>query len=133
MLLGTDLCIGVLRRRPQALAWVRGRTPDLMLVSTITLFELQRGVAGAHDPQAEQQRVDIVLKPMVIAPFDVHAARRSGQVASSLDRIGKGNGPFDTLLAGHALALDETLVTANIREFNRVQGLRLEDWSTQRG
>ena len=131
MLLDTDLCIGVLRRRPQALAWLRSRTPDLMLVSTITVFELQRGVAGAHDPQAEQRRVDIVLKPMVIAPFDVQAALRAGQVASTLERIGKGIGPFDALLAGHALALNDTLVTANVREFNRVEGLRVEDWSQE--
>ena len=61
-------------------------------------------------------------------PFDETAARRAASVRAELEAAGNVCGPYDLLLAGHALALGLTLATNNVREFSRVGGLVVEDW-----
>lgn len=63
-----------------------------------------------------------------VVPFDANDALRAGEIRSILQRAGTPIGPYDTLIAGQALARDLTLVTRNIREFERVDGLRVENW-----
>ncbi|MEO6754561.1 MAG: PIN domain-containing protein, partial [Chthoniobacteraceae bacterium] len=63
-----------------------------------------------------------------VLPFDDAAARRAVLVRADFEAAGQVCGPYDLLLAGHALALGLTLVTNNVREFSRVSGLRIEDW-----
>jgi tRNA(fMet)-specific endonuclease VapC len=63
-----------------------------------------------------------------IAPFDSEDASSYGGVRASLEKRGTPVGPLDTLIGSHALSLDVVLVTHNIKEFSRIEGLRLEDW-----
>ncbi len=62
-------------------------------------------------------------------PFDKEDAIAAGNIRATLALAGTPIGPFDTLIAGQALCRGLTLVTANTREFSRVEGLRVEDWS----
>ena len=69
------------------------------------------------------------LAPLEVIPFDEDAAESHGDLRATLEKSGRPIGPLDTLIAGHALSLDATLVTNNTREFQRVRGLRLENWT----
>ena len=69
------------------------------------------------------------LAPLEVIPFDEDAAESYGDLRAVLEGSGRPIGPLDTLIAGHALSLDATLVTNNTREFQRVRGLRLENWT----
>lgn len=68
-----------------------------------------------------------MLAPFAVLPFDESAAIQSAKIRSHLERKGKAIGPYDTLIAGHAVSIDATLVTANIREFSRVPKIKVEN------
>ena len=80
-----------------------------------------------------QQALDKFLAPLEILPFDETAMRRYGVLRSALERRGPPIGALDLLIAAHALALNTTLVTNNPREFQRVEGLALENWLDDHG
>lgn len=99
-------------------------------LSAITVAELEYGACGADEPAAERTRMQRILSPF--AKFDFQAgesARRYGEVRSGLEARGKLIGPNDLLIAAHALALSAHLVTNNLDEFKRVNGLRCEKWA----
>jgi tRNA(fMet)-specific endonuclease VapC len=131
LMLDTNLCIAALRRRPAALRWLSRRSPDELSISAVVVFELWQGVALSADPPAERARVTAFLAGQTTVPFDDAAAAEAGAVAAELRRSGRTIGPFDTLLAGHARALGRALVTANLVEFARVEGLEVSDWAAE--
>jgi tRNA(fMet)-specific endonuclease VapC len=94
-------------------------------ISAITAAEL---LYGAAVKASEQRAVERALASIVIAPFDLGAARVYGEVRSGLRRRGTLIGPLDMLIAAHALALGLPLATNNAREFRRVPGLKVENW-----
>lgn len=97
----------------------------------VTVFELYSGVETCSAPKKETNRVGRLLDPFHILPFDWDSALEAARVRADLERIGKIIGPYDTQLAGHALALDLTLVTHNTREFSRVPDLEIVDWEKE--
>lgn len=127
-LLDTNTCIYIINRRPaQVFDHFAGRRIGEIAISSITGAELAFGVAKSGSPR-NRQALDKFLAPLEILPFDEAAMRRYGPLRSQLERQGQPIGALDLLIAGHALALDFTLVTNNLREFKRVPGLRLENW-----
>ncbi len=94
----------------------------------VTVFELFSGVNKCDSPSKEELKVKRLLHPLRLLPFDWDSALRSAEIRADLERKGQTIGPYDTQLAGQALALDLTFVTHNSREFSRVPDLRLEDW-----
>ncbi len=71
----------------------------------------------------------ILLANIEVMSFDAYAAEGYGEVRAELEKAGTPIGPLDTMIAGHARALDCTIVTNNTKEFERVGGLRLENWA----
>jgi tRNA(fMet)-specific endonuclease VapC len=103
-------------------------------LSAITVAELEYGVCEADDPVTERSRLQRVLAPFVKFDFQAsESARRYGQVRHDLEAKGKLIGPNDLLIAAHALALSARLVTNNLDEFRRVDGLRCESWASCAG
>jgi tRNA(fMet)-specific endonuclease VapC len=101
-----------------------------LFVPSIGVHELWFGVAKSLRAPANGYNLEQFLKPPFrVLDFDRDDARVSGEIRAELARRGTPIGPFDTLIAGQALARGMTLVTANVREFSRVEGLKLEDWS----
>jgi tRNA(fMet)-specific endonuclease VapC len=128
-LLDTDICIEMIRgKSPALLAHLRRRKIGSVAISSITLAELQYGVAKSRDP--EQNRIALVhfVAPLEVLPFDERAAAGYGKLRAGLERSGRPIGPLDTLIAAHALAAKLTLVTNNQREFSRVVDLHVENW-----
>jgi tRNA(fMet)-specific endonuclease VapC len=127
-LLDTSLCIDVLRGVPSVIRRISLSAPDECVVSAVTVYELLSGVRLCRDPAREREKVATFVGMLWQAPFDAGAADRAAWVRGELELRGTPLGPYDTLLAGHALALRATLVTANVSEFRRVPGLHWEDW-----
>ncbi len=102
----------------------------VLCVSTVVLHELWYGVAKSARRDYNTERVQMFLSgPIHILPFDDADARAVGEVRAELERVGSQIGAFDALIAAQAVRRGITLVTANAREFDRVDGLLWEDWS----
>lgn len=127
-LLDTNICIHIINRRPpQVFEHFAGRRMGEIGISSITGAELSFGVAKSGSAK-NQAALDKFLAPLEVLPFDEPAMRRYGGLRTELERQGRPIGALDTLIAAHALALGATLVTNNLREFERVAGLGLENW-----
>ena len=127
-LLDPDTCVGILRQRPGMVARLNQLSPSDCGLSQVTVYELLCGVEKAQDPARELQKVEHFLSVIVELPFDRAAAETASRVRGNWERKGTVIGPYDLLIAGHALANDFTLVTNNLGEFQRVTGLKLETW-----
>lgn len=127
-LLDTNTCIAVMRNEPAAVARMSAITPMDCAVSTITAYELFTGVAKCSDPSREGTKVEKLLRTVRKLPFDLAAASKAAEIRANLESRGSTIGPYDLLLAGHAIAAGLLLVTANTGEFSRVVGLALENW-----
>ncbi len=132
-LLDTDTCIFSINRSPgyeRVLARMDGLLYGQVLISIVTLCELEAGIAKSARQDHNRRRVDHFVARLEVAPLDEPAAKRYGDVRALLERRGKQIGPLDTLIAAHALSLGAILVSNNTREFSRVPGLRLQNWAT---
>lgn len=127
-LLDTNVCIEVMRGNTSLQEAFAAHHPDDLGVSMITVFELYSGAALCRQPEKERKKVEHLLDPLHILPFDLVPSRRAAELRAFLQRRGDLIGPYDLLIAGHALAMDVTLVTHNTAEFGRVPKMRLEDW-----
>ena len=127
-LFDTDTCIDLLRNEPAVTRRAAAVVPDDCAVSTVTTYELMAGAARCRDPQREQGKVRLLVEALHEFPFQRAAAERAAAVRADLESRGLMIGAYDVLLAGQALADGLTLVTSNVSEFERVRGLRVENW-----
>jgi tRNA(fMet)-specific endonuclease VapC len=131
--LDTNACIDLIRgtsipvrqRLQQVLA-----EGSVVCISSVVLHELWYGVAKSARPDANAERVQTFLAgPLEILPWDEADARAAGEVRALLEREGQPIGAYDALIAAQAVRRGITLVTANAREFDRVEGLMCENWA----
>ena len=127
-MLDTNLCIRVLRDRPAGLRDRFNRETDALCISTIVLTELLVGAEKSNRPIENRREVDRFTARLGVLPFDDAAAAHSAEIRANLARRGQPIGGYDTLIAGHARSRGLIVVTGNLREFSRVEGLRAEDW-----
>ena len=127
-LLDANACIGLLNRTSQSL-WARTRRHAASEIGlpALVAHELYYGAFKSRRQNENIERLDRI--GFEIVPFDAADARAAGAVRAQLERAGRPIGPYDTLIAGQALARGLVLVTANTGEFSRVAGLDCEDWS----
>jgi len=120
IMLDTSACIAFLRGRkpPDAIAERRCG------ISAVVAAELWAGVFHKGGDK-ERHKLELLLETVDVLDFDSGAAAATGKVLGELATKGKGIGDFDAQIAGHALHLNATLVTANIRHFQRISGLEL--------
>jgi tRNA(fMet)-specific endonuclease VapC len=129
-LLDTDVCIELLKGRdPRLDARLRRCTAGEVGVSTITVCELTYGAHRSAQVARNQAALAAFFLPLVLVPFDAQAAALAGEVRALLARAGTPIGAYDLLIAAQALALGVPVVTNNEREFRRVPGLQLENWT----
>ncbi len=126
-LLDTNTCIAVMRNHPLVIARLQTTAPADCVISAVTGFELFTGVEKCTNPAKESAKVALLLSFLGEIPFDPQSARRAARIRAELESIGQAIGPYDTLLAGHAMANSLILVTANTNEFMRVAGLTIEN------
>ena len=127
-MLDANLCIRVLRDRPQAISERFIAEAPKLAISTIVLYELQHGAERSRRPEHQHGLVDAFAANITVLDFDPNASLHSAQIKADLELKGNIIGPNDLLIAGHARSLGLKLITGNLTEFTRVNGLRCEDW-----
>src|ERR1019366_1394932 len=100
--------------------------PTDCAVSMVMVYELFCGLARALDPANERQKVGRFVSAVIELPLDRAGAETAANIRAELERQGTSTGPYDLLIAGQAVAGGLILVTNNVREFQRVSGLKLE-------
>lgn len=128
-LLDTNIAIGLIKNVPQIFDHLSRLNLDDVAISAITEAELRYGAEKSAQPARNHAALDRFLIAIPSKPFDSACVREYGKIRAALEKKGTPIGSMDTLIAAHALALRVTLVTSNTKEFQRVPGLVLENWS----
>ena len=127
-LLDTNLCIRVLRDRPPHVRPRFNDNAEALCISTIVLTELLVGAAKSARPESSRQAVEHFAARLHVLDYDAAAADHAADIRAMLERQGRMIGSYDVLIAGHARSRGLIVVTGNLGEFRRVDGLRCEDW-----
>jgi len=127
-MLDTNICIYVIKNRPAALRERFDQFAETLCISTITLSELLYGVEKSARRSQNLQAVEQFTTRLEVLPFSAKAAGHFGQIRAEFARIGWPCGAYDMLIAAHARSEGLMLVTNNVREFQRMPGLRVDNW-----
>ena len=127
-LLDTDTSIRLMRYQPSFVRRLAALRASEVFISSITYHELYYGALHSGNPDRHFKLLETLTDTVTVLPFTRSSAKRSAEVRESLASKGTPIGPLDTLIAGHALEHELTLVSGNISEFSRVEGLPLENW-----
>ena len=127
-LLDTNIVIYTMKNRPQRVKRRFKQHHGQMGISTVTIGELVFG--AEHSQQTERNLADLeaLAARLEVLPFDNQAAYHFGQIRAALYRTDQPIGPYDMMIAGQARVAGLKLVTNNVKEFERVPGLLLENW-----
>ena len=118
----------MIKNRPAALRERLDQLAEALCISTITLCELLYGVEKSARRSQNLQAVEQFTARLEVLPFSAKAAGHFGQVRGELARVGWPCGAYDMLIAAHARSEGLMLVTKNVREFQRMPGLRVDNW-----
>ncbi|HEY5551190.1 MAG TPA: type II toxin-antitoxin system VapC family toxin [Opitutaceae bacterium] len=127
-LLDTNVCVGVLRGNARVCRRLEETSPSDCAISAVTAFELRTGAKRCSQPERELKKLEKFWRIVAVLPFDEDSAEEAARVRHELESNGETIGPYDLLIAGHALGAGRELVTNNTREFARVGSLKLVDW-----
>jgi tRNA(fMet)-specific endonuclease VapC len=128
-MLDTNICVYLIKKKPEnLLIQLHTYMGDGISISAITLAELIHGVEASAYPEKNTIALNQFLSIVEILPFDDEAAAEYGKICATLRRQGTPIGTMDMLIAAHAKAKGLIIVTNNIREFERVKGLEIENW-----
>ena len=127
-MLDTNICIYVIKNRPASCREKFRTHSGAMAISSVTLAELIYGAMKSAKPESNLRTIEEFAARLSVLDFDTDAAGHYGDIRSTLEREGNVIGPYHMMIAGHARSHGLILVTNNIREFERVDGLRLENW-----
>jgi len=127
-MLDTNICIYVIKRRPIQLLEIFNKYSGHMCVSSITLGELIHGAEKSSQPEGNRKNVEDFISRLDVLSYDENAAGHYGDIRADLEKKGSVIGVNDLHISGHARSRGLILVTNNVKEFDRVEGLRLENW-----
>ncbi len=129
VMLDTNICIYLIKNKPiEVKEKFNVYEVGEICISSITVSELYYGVHKSQMVERNLQALALFLAPLNIVDYDEKAAIEYGKIRSDLESIGKTIGSLDMLIAAHAKSMGVTLVTNNTKEFERVHGLKLENW-----
>lgn len=131
-LLDTNICVFLIRNKSESLrAQIRSQPVGEIGVSAITESELRFGADKSSNPSNNHAVLDRFFLTLPVLAFDSGCSLYYGRVRAFLEKKGTPIGSLDTLIASHAMSAGLTLVTNNTREFKRVPGLRVVDWTKE--
>jgi tRNA(fMet)-specific endonuclease VapC len=130
--LDTNAIITLVARRSDALlARILACEEGQIAVSSIVAHELFFGAYRSRKVAFNLETLRVLLADFIVVDFDREDARETGEIRAELAAKGTPIGPYDALIAGQAKARELTLITNNVAEFERVTGLRVEDWTAE--
>ena len=128
-MLDTNACIGIINNKPITLRQkLLQIAVEDVAISQIVLYELEYGVCRSQHQQRNRDNLNQFLKYIQVLDWSTEQSQEAALVRCELMQLGQPIGHCDTLIAAHARSLKATLVTHNTREFEKVQGLLLQDW-----
>ena len=129
-LFDTNAVISLLGQKSEALInRVLDCSEGEIAIPAIVSHELYFGAYKSQKVSFNLETIRLLLRDFVVLPFDEEDSRQAGEVRAELNKSGSPIGPYDVLIAGQARARDLILISNNVREFERVPDLRLEDWT----
>jgi len=129
-LLDTNICIYIIKKKPvEVFEKFKNLAIGDVGISSITLAELQYGIEKSSNSQKNREALEKFLTPIEIVDYGYEATVEYGIIRAELEKKGISIGPLDTLIASHAKSLEVILVTNNVREFERIPGLKIENWT----
>jgi len=130
-MLDTDMCIFTITRKPAHIKRMFNTHIGQLCISAVTWGELICGAEKSEQVEKNLATLDGFAARLEVLPFDKQASRQFGQVKAELELHGQKIGSYDTMIAGHARSQGLIVVTNNVREFKRVEGLRVVNWLEQ--
>ena len=129
-MLDTNICIYSIKHKPeQVFLRLQEHEPADICISSVTYAELVHGVEKSQAIEKNRLALALLLSNIEILNFDANAAESYGKIRADLEKQGTPIGPLDMMIAGHAKSLNYTVATNNTKEFNRVPGLKIENWA----
>jgi len=128
-MLDTNIVIYTIKNKPQNVREAFIKHHGQMCITTITLMELTYGAEKSVNPERNLREIEGFAARLDVLPYDSSAAIHTGQIRAELAKQGQPIGPYDQMIGGHARSLGLVLVTNNEKEFKRVPGLRVENWT----
>ncbi len=127
-MLDTNIVIYIMKKRPEEARIQFKRHQGEICISSITLGELIFGAEYSSQVERNLKDIEVFISMVEVLDFDDKAAWHFGRIRAELYKKGQPIGPYDMMIAGHARANGLILVTNNRREFERVEGLLIENW-----
>lgn len=128
-MLDTNICIYIIKHRPpEVIEKFRNLHVSQVAVSSVTVLELMFGACKSQQQNKSTSALQHFLQPLEVAVFTKEDGEIAGALRADLARQGQPIGPYDLQIAAQALRRTYTLVTNNLREFERVKGLKLDNW-----
>lgn len=128
-LLDTNIVIYVIKRKPLSALQLFNDNEGHMAISSITLAELLHGAEKSNAPVRSLAVVEDFCSRLEVLPYGAKAAQHYGSIRAALERRGQSIGVNDLHIAAHARSEGLTLVSNNLREFERVEALQLDNWA----
>jgi len=129
-LLDTNICIYIIKKKPfEVFEKFKTLTIGDVGISSITLAELQFGIEKSSNAEKNREALEKFLTPIEIIDYGFEASVEYGKIRAELEKKGIPIGPLDMLIASHAKSLDVVLVTNNMKEFESIAGLKIENWT----
>ncbi len=129
-LLDTNICIYLMKKKFQTLQdRVQEESPFNMALSSVTIAELEYGIAKSNYPKKNKELLYGFVSPFQIISFTEEDTENFGRIRAYLNRLGTPIGPYDLQIAAQCLTRDLCLVTNNVKEFERVPMLKIENWT----
>ncbi|MCB9698685.1 MAG: type II toxin-antitoxin system VapC family toxin [Alphaproteobacteria bacterium] len=130
MVLDTNTLVYFFRGDGRVAERLLATAPADIAVPAVVVYELETGIAKSSHAAKRRDQLDRLLGVVSVLPFGVEEAKSAATLRARLEQEGTPIGPIDTLIAGTALAHRGVLVTRNVREFGRVPGLAVQDWTS---
>ena len=127
-MLDTNMVIYTIKNRPEKVRAAFTLHEGQVCISSVTFGELIYGAEKSSQVERNLSVIEGLAARLEVMPFDEKAAAHFGQIRAELAKAGKLIGPYDLMIAGHVRALGLVLITNNLKEFERVPGLRLDNW-----
>lgn len=129
-MLDTNICIFTIKNKPDSVRVLFNQHHGQLCISSVTLMELVYGAEKSAMAERNLAVVEGFAARVAVLDYDAIAAQHTGQLRAEQAKAGRPIGPYDQMIAGHARSQGLILVTNNVREFERVPGLRIEDWAS---
>jgi tRNA(fMet)-specific endonuclease VapC len=127
-MLDTNIVVFAIKNNANVISAIKAHKNQGLFISAITLSELEHGIYNSLYPEKNRTALIKFLSLIDVLPYDDKVAQEYGKIRADLQKRGCLIGNMDMLIAAHAKSVHMILVTNNTKEFERIGGLRIEDW-----